>query len=315
MSSSAGNAAISVRAARRHGSLRRREAVMGYLFASPWIIGFVLFIAGPMVASVFLSFTSWDLLTPIKWIGFDNYRKLLFNDPLLYQSLRVTSIYAFVSVPLQVVLGLILATLLNQKIRALSVFRSIYYLPSVIGGISVALMWRWILGTQFGMINSLLRYMGVEGPSWLGDPNWVLASFIIMSLWGTGSAMLIYLGGLQGIPSELYEAADVDGAGVLSKFLRITVPMMTPVIFFNMVIGIIHALQEFVAPYVMTGGGPHNSSLFLVLFLYNNAFKLFQMGYASAIAWVLFIYIMILTVLIIRSSSAWVYYEGTGRGR
>ncbi len=288
---------------------------MGYLFAAPWLLGFVFFIAGPMLASIGLSLTSWDLLTPMQWVGFDNYQKLLFNDPLLYQALRVTSIYAFVSVPLQVVLGLILANLLNQKIRALSFFRSVYYLPSVIGGISVAIMWRWILGTQFGMINSVLRQVGIEGPSWLGDPNWVLPSFILMSLWGTGAAMLIYLGGLQGIPSELYEAADVDGAGPLPKFLHITVPMMTPVIFFNMIIGIINALQEFVAPYVMTGGGPHNSSLFLVLYLYRNAFQMFQMGYASAIAWILFIYIMILTALVVRSSSAWVHYEGSARGR
>jgi multiple sugar transport system permease protein len=315
MTSSAGLAESSVRTARRYGSLRRREAIMGYVFAAPWIIGFVLFIAGPMLASITLSFTNWDLLSPIEFVGFSNYSKLLFNDPLLYQSLKVTSIYAFVSVPLQVVLGLVLAILLNQKIKALSFFRSIYYLPSVIGGISVAIMWRWILGTQFGMVNTLLSYVGIEGPAWLGDPQWVLVSFIIMSLWGTGGAMLIYLGGLQGIPSELYEAADVDGAGPIPKFLRITVPMMTPVIFFNMIIGIIHALQEFVAPFVMTGGGPHNSSLFLVLYLYRNAFQLFQMGYASAIAWVLFIYIMILTALVVRSSAVWVYYEGSARGR
>jgi len=315
MTSSAGLAESSVRTPRRYGSLRRREAIMGYVFAAPWILGFVLFIAGPMLASIMLSFTNWDLLSPIKFVGFSNYSKLLFNDPLLYQSLKVTSIYAFVSVPLQVVLGLVLAILLNQKIKALSFFRSIYYLPSVIGGISVAIMWRWILGTQFGMVNTLLSYAGIEGPAWLGDPQWVLVSFIIMSLWGTGGAMLIYLGGLQGIPSELYEAADVDGAGPIPKFLRITVPMMTPVIFFNMIIGIIHALQEFVAPFVMTGGGPHNSSLFLVLYLYRNAFQLFQMGYASAIAWVLFIYIMILTALVVRSSAVWVYYEGSARGR
>ncbi|MDI9547800.1 MAG: sugar ABC transporter permease [Chloroflexota bacterium] len=315
MTSSAGLAESSLRTPRRYGSLRRREAIMGYVFAAPWILGFVFFIAGPMLASIILSFTNWDLLSPIRFVGFGNYNKLLFNDPLLYQSLKVTSIYAFVSVPLQVALGLVLAILLNQKIKALSFFRSIYYLPSVIGGISVAIMWRWILGTQFGMVNTLLSYAGIEGPAWLGDPQWVLVSFIIMSLWGTGGAMLIYLGGLQGIPSELYEAADVDGAGPIPKFLRITVPMMTPVIFFNMIIGIIHALQEFVAPFVMTGGGPHNSSLFLVLYLYRNAFQMFQMGYASAIAWVLFIYIMILTALVVRSSAVWVYYEGSAKGR
>ena len=297
------------------GSLRRREAVIGILMAMPWILGFIFFIAGPMIGSIVLSFTSWDLLTPIKWVGLRNYQKLAFDDPLIYQSLKVTSIYAFVSVPLQVVIGLILATMLNQQIRALSVFRSIYYLPSVIGGIAVAIMWRWVLGTQFGMVNVMLRRFGIEGPSWLGDPQWVLVSFILMSLWGTGGAMLIYLGGLQGIPSPLYEAAEVDGAGALRKFFYITVPMMTPVIFFNMVIAIIAALQEFVVPFVMTGGGPHNASLFLVLYLYQNGFQFFRMGYASAIAWVLFIYIMILTALVLRSSSAWVYYEGSMRGR
>ncbi len=314
------NAAIAEQSAQkqpvyRRGSMRRREATVGVLLAMPWILGFLFFIAGPMIASIYLSFTSWDLLTPIEWVGLRNYQKLLLDDPLIYQALKVTSIYAFVSVPLQVVFGLILATLLNQQIRSLSMFRSIYYLPSVIGGIAVAIMWRWVLGTQFGMVNVMLRRIGIEGPSWLGDPNWVLVSFILMSLWGTGAAMLIYLGGLQGIPSTLYEAADVDGASSIAKFFHITIPMMTPVIFFNMIIAIIAALQEFVIPFVMTGGGPHNASLFLVLYLYQNGFQFFRMGYASAIAWVLFVYIMILTVLVLRSSSAWVYYEGSMRGK
>ncbi|MFO7320706.1 MAG: sugar ABC transporter permease [Chloroflexota bacterium] len=283
--------------------------------ASPWIIGFLVFVVGPMIYSLYLSMTRWDLFTPPRWIGLENYQQLLFNDPTFFQSLKITTIYAFVGVPLQVALGLVLATLLNQKIRFLSFFRSVYYLPSVIGGISVAIMFRWIFGTQFGLINSALRVIGIEGPSWLGDPNWVIVSFILMSLWGSGSSMLINLGALQNIPTELYEAADVDGAGTLAKFFRITIPMMTPVIFFNMVIGIIHALQEFVLPFVMTGGGPADASLFLVLYLYRNAFQFFQMGYASAIAWLLFFYILVLTLLIVRSSRAWVYYEGAIRGR
>lgn len=299
----------------RPGSLRRREAVAGILFASPWLLGFFIFIAGPMIGSVFLAFTRWDLFTPPKWVGLDNFQTMLFDDLLVYQALKVTSIYAFASVPLQVILGLLLATLLNQKIRMLSFYRSVYYLPSVIGGIAVAIMWRWILGTQFGMVNTLLRSLGIQGPSWLGDADWVLVSFIVMSLWGTGSTMLIYLGGLQSIPTELYEAADVDGAGTWTKFRHITVPMMTPVIFFNMVMAIIASLQEFVVPFIMTGGGPHNASLFLVLYLYRHGFQYFQMGYASALAWLLFIYIMLLTVLVLRSSSAWVYYEGAVKGR
>ncbi len=294
---------------------RRTEAIAGILMASPWIIGFLVFIAGPMVISLYLSMTRWDLFTPPKWVGFENYITLLTDDPTFIQSLKVTLIYSVVSVPLQVITGLILATLLNQKIRFLSVFRSIYYLPSVVGGLSIAIMFRWIFGTQYGLLNGALALLGVKGPSWLGDPNWVMVSFILMSLWGSGAGMLIYLGGLQGIPTELYEAADVDGAGTTAKFLRITVPMMTPVIFFNLVMGIIGALQEFVLPLAMTNGGPANSSLFIVLNLYRNAFQFFQMGYASAIAWVLFVIILALTALVFRFSNAWVYYEGSVKGR
>lgn len=294
---------------------RRAEALTGILMASPWILGFIFFIAGPMLISLYLSFTRWDLFTEPRWIGLRNYEQLFLRDAKFLLSLKVTTIYAFVSVPLQVSLGLVLATLLNQKIRLLGFFRTVYYLPSVIGGIAVAVMFRWIFGTQFGLINGMLASVGIQGPSWLGDPNLVLVSFVLMSMWGAGSSMLIYLGALQGIPTELYEAADVDGAGTLAKFFRVTVPMMTPVIFFNMVMGIITALQEFVLPFVMTRGGPANSSTFLVLYLYRNAFEIFKMGYASAIAWVIFIYIMVLTVFIIRSSSMWVYYEGSLKGR
>ncbi|MCY4526815.1 MAG: sugar ABC transporter permease [Anaerolineaceae bacterium] len=296
-------------------SSRQSEALTGILMASPWILGFIIFIAGPMLISLYLSFTRWDLFTEPRWIGLRNYEQLFLRDAKFLLSLKVTTIYAFVSVPLQVSLGLVLANLLNQKIRLLGFFRTVYYLPSVIGGIAVAVMFRWIFGTQFGLINSMLASVGIQGPSWLGDPDLVLVSFILMSMWGAGASMLIYLGALQGIPSELYEAADVDGAGNLARFLRITVPMMTPVIFFNMIMGIITALQEFVLPFIMTRGGPANSSTFLVLYLYRNAFELFKMGYASAIAWIIFIYIMVLTVFIIRSSSMWVYYEGSLKGR
>ena len=296
-------------------SSRQSEALTGILMASPWILGFLFFIVGPMIISLYLSFTRWDLFTEPRWIGLRNYEQLILRDAKFLLSLKVTTIYAFVSVPLQVSLGLVLATLLNQKIRLLGFFRTVYYLPSVIGGIAVAVMFRWIFGTQFGLINGMLATVGIQGPSWLGDPDLVLVSFVLMSMWGAGASMLIYLGALQGIPTELYEAADVDGAGTLAKFFRVTVPMMTPVIFFNMVMGIITALQEFVLPFIMTRGGPANSSTFLVLYLYRNAFELFKMGYASAIAWIIFIYIMVLTIFIIRSSSMWVYYEGSLKGR
>lgn len=268
-----------------------------------------------MLASVYLSFTQWDLFTSPRWVGLENYAILLTDDPAFVQSLKVTSIYAFVGVPLQVTVGLLLASLLNQEVRFLGLFRSIYYLPSVVGGISVAIMFRWIFGTQHGIINASLRALGFSGPSWLGDPNWVLVAFILMSIWGAGQSMLIYLGALQGVPTELYEAADVDGAGSITKFFRITVPMVTPAILFNLIMGVIAALQEFILPFAMTGGGPANASLFIVLYLYRNAFQFFQMGYASAIAWVLFLYILLLTLLIIRSSNAWVHYEGAQKGR
>lgn len=294
---------------------RQKESIVGYIMLSPWIIGFLVFIAVPMFASLYLSFTSWDLFTAPQFIGFENYTELILNDRLFIRSIQVTLIYAVFSVPLQIAFGLGLAQLLNQKINALGMFRSIYYLPSVLSGVSIAIMFRWIFGTQYGLLNAGLGIFGIEPISWLGDPSIVMVSFIIMSIWGSGANMLIYLGALQNVPTELYEAAEVDGAGSFIKFFRITVPMITPVIFFTMINGIISALQEFQTPFILTEGGPNNASLFMVLYLYRNAFQWFQMGYASAIAWLLFIFVLILSLLIVKSSSAWVHYEGSLRGR
>ena len=296
-------------------SYRQSEAVTGLFMASPWLIGFVVFVAGPMIVSLYLSMTRWDLFTAPKFLGLENFQVLLTDDPLFIQSLKITTLYAIASVPIQIAVGLVLAQLLNQKIRLLGMFRSIYYLPSVLSGISIAIMFRWIFGTQYGLLNTALGIFGIEPVSWLGDPQIVLLSFILMSIWGSGANMLIYLGALQNVPTELYEAAEVDGAGSLAKFLRITIPMITPVIFFTLVNGIILSLQEFQTPFILTGGGPANASLFMVLYLYRNAFEWFKMGYASAIAWILFIYVMILSIFILRSSKAWVHYEGSLRGR
>lgn len=294
---------------------RQKESIVAYVMLSPWIIGFLVFIAVPMFASLYLSFTSWDLFTPPRFIGFENYSELILDDRLFVKSIQVTLIYSVFSVPLQIAFGLGLAQLLNQKINALGMFRSIYYLPSVLSGVSIAIMFRWIFGTQYGLLNAGLGLLGIEPISWLGDPSIVMVSFIIMSSWGSGANMLIYLGALQNVPTELYEAAEVDGAGSFIKFFRITVPMITPVIFFTMINGIIAALQEFQTPFILTEGGPNNASLFMVLYLYRNAFQWFQMGYASAIAWLLFIFVLILSLLIVKSSSAWVHYEGSLRGR
>ena len=294
---------------------RQAEALTGFVMAGPWILGFLIFIAGPMLASLYLALTRWDLFTPPRFLGLDNFSALLTDDRTFWLSFRVTTLYAVFSVPIQIAVGLALAQLLNQKIRLLGMFRSIYYLPSVLSGVSIAIMFRWIFGTQYGLLNGALKLLGIEPISWLGDPNIVLFSFILMSVWGSGANMLIYLGALQSVPTELYEAAEVDGAGSFHRFFKITVPMITPVIFFTLINGIILSLQEFQTPFILTEGGPANASLFIVLYLYRNAFEWFKMGYASAIAWIIFFYVLVLSLLVLRSSRAWVYYEGTLRGR
>ena len=294
---------------------RQAEALTGVAMAAPWIIGFLVFVAGPMLASLYLAMTRWDLFTPPRFLGLENFEVLLTDDPTFWLSFRVTTLFAVFSVPIQIAVGLALAQLLNQKIRLLGMFRSIYYLPSVLSGVSIAIMFRWIFGTQFGLLNGALKLIGIEPVSWLGDPSIVLFSFILMSVWGSGANMLIYLGALQGVPTELYEAAEVDGAGSWRKFFKITVPMITPVIFFTLINGIIISLQEFQTPFILTNGGPANASLFIVLYLYRHAFQWFKMGYASAIAWFIFFYVLLLSLLVLRSSRAWVYYEGTLKGR
>jgi multiple sugar transport system permease protein len=289
-----------------------RKNMDGWLFASPWIIGFFLWTLGPMVASLALAFTEWDLISPAKFVGVENFRSML-TDPLVAQSLKVTTIYAVASVPLHIVFGMLLALLLNAKIIGLRFYRTAFYLPSVLSGVAVALLWRWLFSPEFGLINQMLSYAGIQGPSWLGDQKWALPSLVLMSLWGVGAGAIIYLAGLQGIPTDLYEAAEVDGARSWQRLVHITLPMMTPVLFFQLVMGIISALQVFTQAYIMTNGGPNNATLFMILHLYRNAFTYQRMGYASALAWVLFIYILILTLFIYRSSTSWVYYEGETR--
>lgn len=293
--------------------MARRENLEGWLFATPWILGFLIFTLGPMVASAVLSFFSWDIVTPAKYIGLGNFSRFA-ADASAIQALRVTTVYAVVSVPLQIVLGLGIALLLNGNIRGLPVYRTIYYLPAVLSGVAVAMLWRWIYSKDFGLLNLALGAIGIEGPGWLTDPAWALWALILMSLWGVGESMVIYLAGLQGIPTELYEAAQVDGAGPVRRFFAITIPLLTPVLFFQLIIGIIRSLQVFVQAFIMTDGGPADATLFYVLHLYRNAFLYFRMGYASLLAWVLFIYVLILTLLVVRSSRAWVYYESEARG-
>ena len=299
---------------RRFGFSRKafKRNLSGWLFASPWIIGFILWTLGPMIASLFIAFTEWDLITSPRWVGLANIN-LMFDDPLVGQALKVTTIYALVSVPIHLAVGLLLAVLLNSQIRWLRFYRTAYYMPSVLSGVAVALLWRWLFSAEFGLFNTILSYFGIVGPSWLGDERWALPSLILMSVWGVGAGVIIYLAGLQGIPTDLYEAAQVDGATNWSRFWFVTLPMMTPILFFQLVTGLIAALQIFTQAFIMTKGGPNNSTLFLLLYLYRNAFEYFRMGYASALAWILFLYILALTLVLFRLSDLWVYYEGDDR--
>ena len=285
------------------------ESLNAWLFVAPWVIGFILFTGGPILASLILSFTHWDIVNPPQWAGLENYQDLL-QDDLFFQSLKVTTLYAVVAVPLQIVVGLFIAILLNTKIRLIGLYRTLFYLPAILPIVSVAVMWRWILSRDWGLINWFLSLFGVQGPGWLSEPEWVLPALILMSLWGVGAGMLIYLAGLQGIPTDLYEAAKVDGAGIWASFRYVTLPMISPVILFQLVVGLIAAFQVFAQPFIMTQGGPQNASLFYLLHLFRNAFEFFRMGYASALSWILFIYIAILTAIIFRFSAAWVFYEG-----
>jgi multiple sugar transport system permease protein len=300
------------RAYRSH-SLAHRETLAFYLLISPWLIGLLLFVLGPMAASLVFSFTRWDLLSPARFVGLQNYEKMFTRDPLFWQSLKVTTVYTAVYVPMELAGGLVLALLLNQKLRFMGIFRTIYYLPSVLPGVAFVVLWMWILHPDVGLINTLLSYVGIQGPRWLADPDWALPALLMMSLWGLGRSMVIYLASLQGIPQHLYEAAAIDGAGRWHSFWKITLPMLTPTIFFNLVLSIISTFQTFTSAFVATDGGPLDSTLFYVLYLFRQAFQYLNMGYASALAWVLFVIILALTLLIVRSSGRWVYYEGEKR--
>lgn len=295
--------------------MARQEEVAGWLMASPWILGILIWMVGPFGAAAYLSFTDYDILSRSSFVGLENFQIMLTDDPLFWTSMRVTTIYAFVSVPLQIVLGLFLAMLLNTKIRGLAWFRTVYYLPTVLTGVAVSFLWIWIFSADWGVLNYLLSLIGIQGPNWLTSESWALPSLIIMSLWGVGGGMVIYLAGLQGVPTEFYEAAEVDGAGWWPKFWHITLPIISPVILFQLIMGIIGALQTFTQGYVMTEGGPNNATLFYLLYLWRSAFERLQMGYASALAWGIFVYILALTLLVLRSSAAWVYYMGEVKGR
>jgi multiple sugar transport system permease protein len=309
--------AIARPAPRRMGRLGRNEARWFYLFISPWIIGFLVFTAFPILASSYLSFTHNDPVNwPPKWVGFQNYDQLI-HDPLFYKSLSVTAYYAVLEVPLSILIAIIIGLLLNQKIPLLSVWRSIFYLPAITPAVGVAFMWLWVFEPSFGLLNSTLyTSFHIIGPKWLVQPELAIPTFVIMGLWQFGGAMLIYLAAIQNVPTALYEAAKIDGANVWDQAIHVTVPAITPVIFFNMIMGIIGASQTFTPAYIITAGGPQYATYFYVYNIYQNAFTyISNMGYADALSWIFFITMLLLTLAAFKSSHFWVHYEAPGEGK
>jgi multiple sugar transport system permease protein len=290
-------------------SQRAVEELTAYLFLSPWIIGFVVFTAGAMIASFFISLNDTDLLSIAKFVGLRNYQRAVLA-PLFHKALVVTAYYTALVVPLGTIIALVIALMLNQKVWPVGVWRTIYYLPAVVSGVAVALLWGWVLNPDYGLVNQGLALLGIKGPRWFASEQWAVPGLVLIALWGTGTNMLLYLAGLQSIPTELQEAARIDGAGPWAVFRHVTLPLLTPTIFFNVVINIIGSFQVFTNAYILTQGGPNNATLTMVLYLYREGFQLFHFGYASAIAWILFAIILFFTLIIIRSSSLWVYYEG-----
>jgi len=288
--------------------LAKREMVAGWLFISPWVLGFLLFSALPIGLSIYYGFTNFNIYQPPRWIGLANYRTLMV-DPLFWKALYNTAYYTFLSVPLMMTLSLLLAILLNSKLPGMRIFRTIFFLPAVLSGVGVALLWLWIFNPDYGLINLLLGYVGIEGPLWLYAPEWAKPAMVIMSLWGLGGVMVINLAGLQNIPPELYEAARIDGAGTWAQFRYVTLPMLSPTLFFNFITLTIGSFQVFTQAYVMTDGGPVNSTLFYVFYLFRTAFESLRMGYASAMAWILFFVIVGVSLFQILVSRRLVYYE------
>ncbi len=288
----------------------RRQAWEGRLFALPFILGFIAFWLYPLSYSVYLVFQEWDLLSPPQFVGLENIADL-FEDESIGISLANTSYYTFIGVPLQLILALALALLLNVRVKGQALYRTLFYLPAMTPIVASAIVWLQILHPEFGILNSFLKTFGIEPVNWLFDPRAAKPAFILMTLWSVGPQMVIFLAGLQGVPQSLYEAAEIDGASRIQRFFAITIPMISSITFFNLVVGIIASFQVFTTAFIMTRGGPQNATLFLVLYLYRNGFQYFKMGYASAIAWMLFLIIVLFTVLQFKLASRWVYEEGT----
>jgi multiple sugar transport system permease protein len=298
-------------------SLAREQNRTAYLFLLPWLLGFFLLTAGPMVGSLYLSLTKYNLLSPPTWIGGENYARIFAEDDTFRGSLWLTFKYVFLSVPLKLAFALLIAMVLNRGLRAIGLYRTVYYIPSLLGGsVAIAIVWRQIFdGT--GAVNRALAWLGIEGPSWIAHPDYIIHTIVTLSVWQFGSAMVIFLAGLKQIPADLYEAAQVDGAGGWRRFSRITLPMLTPVIFFNLVMGVINSFQTFTPAFVIGDGrgGPLDATMFYTLYLYLKGFSFFDMGYASALAWIMLLIIGLLTAAIFVTSKYWVFYGDNKDGR
>ena len=293
-----------------------KKSLGGYAFIAPWLIGFLIFTVGPMIASLVISMHSWSMLSPPGWVGLENYQSIIAEDSLFVTTLWNTAFYVVLSVPLGIAIGLALAILLHNKLPGMGFFRTMLFLPSITNIVAASVLWLWVFNPEFGLLNTFLRWLGIQGPLWLQSEAWAKPSLVIMSLWGVGGTTIIFLAALQGIPQELHEAASLDGAGPVRRFFHITIPMISPAIFFSSIMGVIGSFQVFAQAFVMTGtsqqgseGGPNNSTLFLVLYIYKKAFQEFRMGYASALAWLLFFIILVFTTLQTRLSKERVHYE------
>lgn len=281
---------------------------IGFLFIIPWLIGFLVFKLYPFASSLYYSFTDYQLFNGVTRYTMENYVDI-FTTPKILRALKVTFQYSFITVPLKLVAALFIAYILNFKIKGVNLFRTAYYIPSILGGsVAIAVLWKAIFKDD-GLLNTLLAIFGIDGPSWLSDPSYALFVICLLRVWQFGSAMVIFLAALKGVPTELYEAATIDGAGKWRQFFSITVPLITPIIFYNLVTQICQAFQEFNGPYIITQGGPRNSTTLISLLIYNSAFKNYEMGMASAMAWVLFIILMVFTVIAFVSQKYWVYYS------
>ena len=289
---------------------RKKQALAGYLFASPWLFGFLVFMTYPLVASIYFSLCDYSVLQPPMYIGLQNYADLM-KDEVFWQSLSNTFIYAAMALPLGLVAALFLAMLLNAKVKGQAFFRTIFFLPALVPQVSLAMLWLWLLNGQYGVLNEGLSYVGIHGPDWLGSPAWSKPSMVLLSIWGVGNAMLIYLASLQDVPTHLLEAADLDGATAWHKTWHVTLPMISPVILFNLIMGIIGSIQVFSVPYIMfPGGTPERSAYFYTMYLYDNAFIYHHMGYACAMGWIMFLMIFGLTMIALKSTERHVHYQG-----